>query len=169
MKTAYICVGSNLGDRIGYVQQANNLLNYTEGISVVTSSSLYESEPVGNKAQEWFINAVLQVETTLSAKELLAVCMRIENQLGRVRDPENPDGERTLDLDILFYEKEVISGENLQIPHPKVHERAFALVPMLEVNPDFIHPVFNKTIFELHNDLEEPEEVCLYGTRGLSF
>ena len=169
MTIAFICAGSNLGDRVGYVQQANNLLNYTEGITVLTSSSLYESEPVGYKEQEWFVNAILQIETTLTPLELLEVCMRIEKQLGRVRDPENQWGERTLDLDILFYDNRIINEESLQIPHPRVHERAYALVPMLEIDPDFAHPTIKKTIYEMHSELEEPEEVYLYGTRGIDF
>lgn len=169
MKTAYICVGSNMGDRLGYVQQANNLLNDTKGIKVVQSSSLYESEPVGFKDQEWFVNAVLEIKTSLSPSELLDECMRIEKQLGRVRDAKNQWGERTLDLDILFYDNTVISKDNLQIPHPRVQERAYALVPMLEIAPDFVHPVIKKTIFEIHSELEDPEEVYLYGTRGGDF
>ncbi|OGI00004.1 MAG: 2-amino-4-hydroxy-6-hydroxymethyldihydropteridine diphosphokinase [Candidatus Melainabacteria bacterium GWF2_37_15] len=169
MNTAFICAGSNLGDRVGYLQQANNLLNYTEGITVIMSSSLYESEPVGYKDQEWFVNAVLHIETTFTPLELLEVCMRIEKQLGRVRDLENQWGERTLDLDILFYDNKIINEDSLQIPHPRVHERAYALVPMLEIDPDFVHPKLKKTICEMHSELEEPEEVYLYGTRSMDF
>jgi len=169
MSTAYICAGSNLGDRVGYLQQANNLLNYTQNIKVVESSSLYESEPVGYADQEWFVNAVMLIETSLSPGELLAECMRIEKQLGRVRDPQNRWGERTLDLDILFYNDSVIEEESLQIPHPRMHERAYALVPMLELDPDFVHPIIGKTVFEIHSELENPEEVYLYGTRGINF
>ncbi len=169
MNIAYICAGSNLGDRVGYLQQANNLLNYTQNIKVVESSSLYESEPVGYTDQEWFVNAVMLIETTLSPQELLVECLRIEKQLGRVRDPKNRWGERTLDLDILFYGDKVIEEESLQIPHPRMHERAYALVPMLELNPDFVHPAIKKTVFEIHSELENPEEVYLYGTRGINF
>jgi 2-amino-4-hydroxy-6-hydroxymethyldihydropteridine diphosphokinase len=166
MSTAYLSAGSNIGDRIGYLQQANNLLKYTDGITVVDSSSIYETEPVGYREQEWFANAVLRIETGLNPQELLAECMRIEIQLGRERNPENRWGPRTLDLDILFYEDEIVSEESLRIPHPRMHERAYALVPMLELDPDFIHPIIKKTVLEIHNGLEEPEEVYLYGTRG---
>lgn len=166
MSTAYLCAGSNIGDRIGYLQQANNLLKDTQGIIVINSSSIYETEPVGFKDQEWFANAVLKIETTLSPRDLLSECMRIEIQLGRERNPQNQWGPRTLDLDILFYDDLIVSEEDLQIPHPRMHERAYALVPMLELDPDFVHPVIKKTVFELHNGLEEPEEVYLYGTRG---
>jgi len=88
MTIAYIGVGSNIGDRVGYIQQAHCLLNDMEGICVLESSSLYETEPVGYKDQEWFINAVLKTETTFSPEELLNHCLRVEKQLGRVRHPE---------------------------------------------------------------------------------
>lgn len=170
MTIAYIGVGSNIGDRIGYVQQAHCLLNDTEGIKILESSSLYETEPVGFKDQEWFINAVLKAETDLSAEELLQQCLRIEKQLGRIREEDSiKNGPRTLDLDILFYDNKVISNKILEIPHPRVHKRAYTLVPLLELDENFVHPLFNKNISKLYDELEEPEEVYLYGTRGLNF
>lgn len=170
MTIAYIGVGSNIGDRIGYVQQAHSLLNDIDGVTVLESSSLYETEPVGYKDQEWFINAVLKTETNLSAEELLNHCLRIENQLGRVRPSESPkNGPRTLDLDVLFYDNKEIKTEIMEIPHPRLHKRAYALVPLLELDENLVHPVFNKTIAELHENLDEPEEVYLYGTRGIDF
>ena len=169
MNTAYLCAGSNIGDRIGYLQQANNLLNDIKDIKVIKSSSIYETEPVGYIDQEWFVNAVLEIKTSLTPQDLLQECMRIEKQLKRIRDPENKWGPRTLDLDILFYDNKIISEYSLQIPHPRIHERAYALVPMLEIDSDFIHPVIKKTIFEIHSELKEPEEVYLYGTRGNNF
>jgi len=170
MTVVYIGIGSNIGDRIGYIQQAHCLLNDTNGIQVLESSSLYETEPVGYKDQEWFINAVLKTETTLSPEEFLNQCFRIENQLGRVRHPKlSKNGPRTIDLDILFYDNKIINTEIMEIPHPRMHQRAYALVPLLELDEDLIHPVFNKTISELHENLEEPEEVYLYGTRGIDF
>jgi 2-amino-4-hydroxy-6-hydroxymethyldihydropteridine diphosphokinase len=170
MTIAYIGVGSNIGDRVGYVQQAHCLLNDTNDIQVIESSSLYETEPVGYKDQEWFINAVLKVETSLSPEELLNQCLRIEKQLGRVRYPDlSKNGPRTLDLDILFYDNKVITNENIEIPHPRMHQRAYALVPLLELDADLYHPVLKKTVSELHENLEELEEVYLYGTRGIDF
>lgn len=166
MNTVYISAGSNIGDRIGFLQQANCLLNHTDGITVVESSSIYETEPVGFKDQEWFVNAVLKLETDLSPEKLLEECMRIEKQLGRERSPHNRWRSRTLDLDILFYDDKVISEGVLEIPHPRMHERAYALVPMLELDPDFVHPVIKKSVFTIHSELEEPEEVYLYGTRS---
>jgi len=168
MSIAYIGVGSNIGDRVGYVQQAHMLLADTEEIKVLNSSSLYETEPLGLKNQEWFINAVLEIETTLEPAALLKECHRIENQLGRKRHPDIPQySPRTIDLDILFYDNLIISSDNLQIPHKQVHLRAFVLVPLLELCPDMIHPVLGKSILDLHSDLPNPEEVYLYGTRFL--
>lgn len=166
MSVAYIGLGSNIGDRIGYIQQAHKLLSDTEGITVIDCSSLYETEPYGYKDQEWFVNATLKIETTLEAHVLLKNCHRIEKQLGRVRHPEMPQwGPRTIDLDILLYDETVIATDNLQIPHPRLHLRAYALVPLLELDPDLIHPIIGKSILDLHSSLPEPEEVYLYGTR----
>jgi len=170
MTIAYIGAGSNIGDRVGYVQQATCLLNYTEGIDVLESSSLYETEPVGFKEQEWFVNAVIKIDTTISAEELMDICLKIEKKLGRERNPDIPkNGPRTIDLDILFYDNEVINSEQLAVPHPRMHERACVLVPMLELDEEFSHPVFKKTISELYDALDEPEEVYLYGTHDLDF
>jgi 7,8-dihydro-6-hydroxymethylpterin-pyrophosphokinase len=95
----------------------------------------------------------------------LDVCQRIEKQLGREHKDTNDYEDRTIDIDILFYNKDVINEDNLTIPHKYVHLRAFTLVPMMELNSDFEHPVLHKTIAEMHNDLENPEMVFLYGTR----
>jgi 2-amino-4-hydroxy-6-hydroxymethyldihydropteridine diphosphokinase len=168
MSTVYICLGSNLGDRVGYIQQAHKLLNDTEGISVIDSSSLYETEPYGYKEQEWFVNAIIQIETNLSPQKLLEECQRIEKQLGRKRHPEAPMwGPRTIDLDILLYDNMIFAEPDLQIPHPRLHKRAYALVPLLEIASDLVHPILGKTMEEIHNDLPDPEEVYLYGTRRL--
>jgi 2-amino-4-hydroxy-6-hydroxymethyldihydropteridine diphosphokinase len=102
--------------------------------------------------------------------DLLNECQRIESQLGRKRHPDVPrHSSRTIDLDILFYDNLIIANDKLQIPHKRVHLRAFALVPMLELAPNFVHPVIGKNIMDLHNDLPDPEEVYLYGTRFTDF
>lgn len=163
----YLALGSNLGDRVGAVQQALRFLADHEEIRVLSASSLYETEPVDNTDQEWFVNAAVAIDTTLPPEELLALCQDIEQSLGRVRDPNNPKGPRTIDIDILFYGDLVMNEPNLVIPHPRVHVRACMLVPLLEVNPRIVHPVFQKNVEQLHADLEAPEEVLLYGTRRL--
>lgn len=165
MAIVYLGLGSNKGDRVGYVQQATSLLGAIEGVKIVRTSSLYETQPWLEKETTWFVNAIIEIKTSLSAQNLLSECLRIEKQLGRNRNVEGHFGDRTLDIDILFYDKEIIDDENLQIPHKYIHQRAFVLVPMLEVNPDFIHPDLNKSIADLYEELDNPEMVYLYGTR----
>ena len=165
MAIVYLSLGSNKGDRIGYVQQAASLLGADEGISIVRTSAFYESEPWNMNTKNWFVNAVVEAKTKYSPQELLEVCQRIEKQLGRTPEEKNQYQDRTIDIDILFYNKDIINEENLTIPHKYVHLRAFTLVPMLELNSEFVHPVLHKNIVEMHNDLENPEMVFLYGTR----
>jgi len=165
MAIVYLSLGSNKGDRIGYVQQAASLLDGVEGISVIRTSAFYETEPWDMNTDTWFVNAVAEIKTTLAPKALLDECKRIEAQLGRKPSDVKGYEDRTIDIDILFYGKEIVNEENLIIPHKYVHLRAFVLVPMLELKPDFEHPVFHKSISDLHSDLENPEMVFLYGTR----
>lgn len=165
MAIVYMSLGSNKGDRIGYVQQAASLLGADEGISIVRTSAFYETEPWNMNTQTWFVNAIVEAKTKYSPQELLEVCQRIEKQLGRNPRETNDYEDRTIDIDILFYNKDIINEDNLTIPHKYVHLRAFTLVPMMELNAEYIHPVLHKNIIEMHNDLENPEMVFLYGTR----
>lgn len=165
MAIAYLSLGSNFGDRIGYVQQATSLLGAVDGISLIRTSAFYETEPWNMDSENWFVNAVVEIKTSLSPQTLLLECQRIEQQLGRKRPEGSKYSDRTIDIDILFYNKDIVNCENLTIPHKFVHLRAFTLVPLLELIPNFEHPVLHKTISELHSDLENPEMVFLYGTR----
>ena len=140
-------------------------MGLADGISIIRTSAFYETEPWNMNSKTWFVNAVVEVKTSLSPEALLEECQRIESQLGRTPKTSTEYEDRTIDIDILFYGKEIINEENLTIPHKFVHLRAFTLVPLLELIPDFEHPVLHKTIAELHNDLENPEMVFLYGTR----
>ena len=115
--------------------------------------------------KNWFVNAVIEIKTQYSPYELLDICQKIEKKLGREENESQNYEDRTIDIDILFYDKEIINDEKLTIPHKFVHLRAFTLVPMLELNSNFVHPVLHKSIVEMHNDLENPEMVFLYGTR----
>ena len=167
MAIVYLSLGSNCGDRIGYVQQATSLLGASEDISIIRTSAFYETEPWNMNSETWFVNAVLEIKTTLLPQDLLKECQRIEEQLGR-KHPEqkiSDYSDRNIDIDILFYSKDIINDEDLTIPHRYLHLRAFTLVPLLELIPNFEHPVMHKTISELHSDLENPEMVFLYGTR----
>ncbi len=164
MSKAYLSLGSNLGDRLSNIQQAVRVLSNYEEIKILKSSSFYETEPWGNKNQGWFVNAAVAIETAFSPIELLRVCQDTEAQIGRIRKKDTKWGERLIDIDILFYDDLIFSNEILNIPHMHAHKRAFVLVPLLEVNMDLIHPVINKPIEELHAELENPEDVFLYGT-----
>ncbi|RSD24477.1 2-amino-4-hydroxy-6-hydroxymethyldihydropteridine diphosphokinase [Mesobacillus subterraneus] len=145
---AYIALGSNLGDRFGYLVQAILLLGSNEEISVVNTSSVYETDPVGYTDQNQFLNMAIQVETSLGPVELLDTCLEIELKLGRKR--EMKWGPRTLDLDILLYNHENIETEKLTVPHPRMSERAFVILPLLEMDPNLKLP-----------NMAEPLKKCL--------
>jgi 2-amino-4-hydroxy-6-hydroxymethyldihydropteridine diphosphokinase len=130
---AYLGLGTNLGDRLANLQRAVDLLG-DRGIVVRRSSRVYETDPLGGPAQPDFLNAVIEVETDLSPRELLMACIAIEEVLGRER--EERWGPRTIDLDVLTYDEEHIDEPDLQVPHPRMHERAFVLVPLLELDAD---------------------------------
>ncbi len=126
-------MGSNLGERLQNLRRAVALLEARDGISVLRSSRVYETEPVG-PTQPDFLNAVLLVETTLTARGLLDACLFVENEMGRVR--RERWGARIIDIDVLTYGDDVIAEPGLSIPHPRMHERAFVLVPLLELDAD---------------------------------
>lgn len=165
MAIVYLCLGSNKENKLSYIQQATRMLGDSGHLRVVRASTFYETEPWGNKNQEWFVNAVIEAQVDLSAEALLELCQSVEAKLGRNRDIEERWGARTVDIDILFYDNRILNTERLCIPHNRLHERAFVLVPLMELIPDFVHPVLKKTILQLHEELENPEDVYLYGTR----
>ena len=166
MAIVYLSLGSNLGDRVGYIQQATGLLSANPDINIVATSSFYESEPWQMDSDKWFVNAMMQITTNLLPEELLDECKRIEAFLGRKFDGKSEKyTDRNIDIDIIFYDNSMIKTDRLTIPHPLFHHRAFMLVPMLEIAEDFVHPLFNKTVEQLYDELENPETVYLYGTR----
>jgi len=130
--TAFIAIGSNIGDRLQYLKDGIKLMDAHDKIKVVIASSVYETDPVGFTDQDAFLNMVIQVKTALGPYELLDELLLIEENLGRKR--EIKWGPRTLDLDILLYNQENIESEKLIVPHPRMHERAFVLVPLLEID-----------------------------------
>ena len=164
MARVFLSLGSNLGDRLSNIQQAVRAIGMLDNTSIVKTSSFYDTEPWGNKKQNWFVNCAIAIDTQLSPEELLLKCQDIEHTIGRIRNQKERWQERAIDIDILMYDNAIITEENLVIPHPYMHERAFVLVPMLEVKPDLIHPVFKKTISQFYDELENPEDVFLYGT-----
>lgn len=171
MAIVYLSLGSNIGDRVGFLQQATSLLSAVPEIKIVATSSFYESEPWQMDSDNWFVNAIIQISTTLSPEKLLAECQRIETQLGRSKNHRSSDGsytDRTIDIDILFFDDKIINTPDLTVPHKFFHKRAFLMVPMLEIAQDFVHPLFGKTVAQLYDELENPEMVVLYGTRGVN-
>ncbi|MGP8243398.1 MAG: 2-amino-4-hydroxy-6-hydroxymethyldihydropteridine diphosphokinase [Bryobacteraceae bacterium] len=145
-KLIYLSLGSNIGDREEYLRAAVERLSEA-GIRVLRASPLYETEPVDYTAQRWFLNQVVEAETELFPRQLLAVAQRIERELGRVRSV--PKGPRTVDIDILFYGRAVVRGERLEIPHPRLGERRFVLAPLADLAADLRHPVTRRTVREM--------------------
>lgn len=135
MTKVYLGLGANLGCKVGNIRSAVFQLSCHSSIQNVVMSSFYKTKPVGDIEQDWFVNVVVSLETTLPAKDLLDLCLSMEKSLERVRDARW--GPRTLDVDILFYSNERIKEEHLEVPHPRVNERAFVLVPLLELSPSF--------------------------------
>ncbi|WP_031342450.1 2-amino-4-hydroxy-6-hydroxymethyldihydropteridine diphosphokinase [Ruminiclostridium papyrosolvens] len=148
--TAYIGLGSNIGDREYQLNRAVELLKLAEKVQVTAESSYYNTAPVGYEQQPDFLNAVVEIRTSLSAGELLKVCSGIEKELKRERIIHW--GPRTIDLDILLYGSDIINDKDLVIPHPRMHERRFVLEPLNEIAPSVLHPVLNKNINEIFHD-----------------
>lgn len=138
MITAYLLTGSNLGQREEFLRKAVEQISNRAG-KCVSISSLYETAPWGKLDQPSFLNQAIKLETTLPPKELLKVLLDIEQELGRSRQEKY--GPRTIDIDILLYGNEVIDSPQLQVPHPQMALRRFALLPLLELSPQLIHPV----------------------------
>jgi len=155
--TAYIGLGSNLGDKLQHCENAISQILKVDGHKLLARSSLYQTEPVGYTSQDWFVNGVIKIGTDLEASELLRTLKVIESQVGRTETFRW--GPRTIDLDILFFDDSKIHTEDLQIPHPLIQDRQFVLVPLAEIDPSFIHPVLKKTIQELLGDLKTDQGV----------
>jgi len=136
---AYIGLGANLGPREVTLLRAADLLAAEAGIEMLEISQLRETDPMGDVEQPSFLNGAVAVETTLSPRELLDVLLRVERELGRVRDGERW-GPRTIDLDLLLYGDEVVDEEGLRVPHPRLHERRFALEPLADLEPELEIP-----------------------------
>lgn len=156
----FIGVGSNLGNRRGYYQKALDLMADLPQTAIVRCSSLYETEPIG-EAKNWYINGVVELETSLSPQHLLSRLQKIESALGRTRAKKW--ASRTIDLDILLFDKQVVNEERLRIPHPEMHRRRFVLLPLSELAPRFVHPLLGSTVAELLVGLADDKQVLRFG------
>lgn len=155
MNQAFLSLGTNIEPRMEYLDRAINLLTEHEKITIEAKSSIYETTPVGYTDQPNFLNIVVEITTSMTSMELLDCCQDIERALGRKR--EIRFGPRTIDLDILTYNNENSTVERLLIPHPRMHERAFVLIPLNEIAPEFVIPNWNKRAGELLNELQESD------------
>jgi dihydroneopterin aldolase / 2-amino-4-hydroxy-6-hydroxymethyldihydropteridine diphosphokinase len=165
MARVFLSLGSNLSNRAEKIQRAINLLNHNH-IKISRVSRIYQTEPVGfllifgiglpfGSNQPDFLNCVLQAVTDYEPHQLLLTIMKIEKALGRKRVSGIRNLPRTIDIDILFYDNKIINESMLKIPHPKIQDRAFILIPLCDIAPDFIHPVLNKTIRNLASTIDQ--------------
>ncbi len=155
--TAYIGVGSNIGDKADNCRKGIAAMNRCEGCMVEAQSTLYETEPVHLECQDWFVNGVVRIRTDLEPETLLARLKAIEHAMGR-RPGGVRFGPRILDLDILFYDDRILRTILLQIPHPRLQERRFVLRPLCNIAAGLTHPVFGQTIQSLLSDLKDGEK-----------
>jgi 2-amino-4-hydroxy-6-hydroxymethyldihydropteridine diphosphokinase len=147
MNRVFLLTGSNLGESVQLLKRAESAVAKTLG-KAVRVSHVYSSESWGYESNSTFFNQCIELESKLRPQEILEKILKIENVMGRIRIA-NTYADRIIDIDILFYGSEIIDNENLIIPHPRIHLRKFALVPMEEIAGNFVHPVFKKTILEL--------------------
>jgi len=148
-RTGFIGLGSNLGDRVAVILDAVDRIDETPGMSVWRVSTFLETDPVGRQDQPDFLNAVAEVRSSLEPVEAMVHLLSIEQQLGRVRSEGDPGGPRTIDLDLLLWGDCTSDEPGLHLPHPRLHERAFVLLPMVELAPDLIHPTLGRTMQDL--------------------
>ncbi len=153
MTLAYLGLGTNLGDRWKNLEEAIKAISLK--MNVLQRSSVYETKAWGYTNQPDFLNQVIEVNTDLTPLQLLNFVKRTETELGRVENFRY--GPRLIDIDILFYGTVIRNTTRVQIPHPRLHERAFVLVPMAEMEPDFVHPVLQKTVAELLKNVDASE------------
>lgn len=156
---AHVSLGSNLGDREAHLVAAASALAAHPSIQVDACSCVYETDPVGPGEQRPYLNATMRLETTLSPRALLDVLLDIENQRGRLRDPGQRWGPRTLDLDLLTFAEQRIDEPGLEVPHPRMAERGFVLEPLCDLAADEVHPVLGESYAVLARAVRVPGEV----------
>lgn len=161
MNVTYLCLGGNIGDRESAIYQA--LFEISQRVGKITAQSkVYETEAWGVENQQAYLNQCIEVKTLLSPDELITTLLSIEQYLGRVRSLNGVYEPRTIDIDILFYNHAIIENEQLTIPHPRLQLRKFVLIPLNEICSNYLHPLLNKTIFNLLSQCEDQSEVKLF-------
>jgi len=161
-KTAYIGIGSNLGDKLKNCREGIDRLAGFSDCIIKGKSSFYRTEPVGIEDQPWYVNGVISISTSLSAMDLLQRLLSIEKVMGRER--KKRWDSRIIDLDLLIFGQENITDRELKVPHPRMHKRKFVLAPIVQLAPDLIHPVLDKSMSELlDNFSEEGQTLILLG------
>jgi 2-amino-4-hydroxy-6-hydroxymethyldihydropteridine diphosphokinase len=153
MPKAYLGIGGNIGKVKENIEEALKLLQDENKLKLIKQSSYYETAPIGYEQQEWFLNIVIEVETTLTPYELLSLCNKVEQQLKRERLIRW--GPRTIDIDILLYEDYESNEEKLTVPHPRMQERAFVVIPLLEIAPDLY--MKGQSLKEISNNINNQE------------
>ena len=151
MVNVYVGLGSNVGNRERNLFYAYDRIVTIKGVKPIKLSRFYETAPVGGPIQPMFLNAVLSIKTAISPFRLLEHCQRIETLMGRVRRVKW--GPRTIDIDILLYGDKIINRDDLEIPHPLIHTRLFVLEPLVEIDPNVVHPLLKKTVLQLYKEL----------------
>jgi 2-amino-4-hydroxy-6-hydroxymethyldihydropteridine diphosphokinase len=164
MPSAYLGLGSNIGDRYAFIKKAIVKIKSNKRIKVIHCSSIFETEPWGLKEQREFLNCVIKIETDIPPVELVNEMKEIETKLGRKK--KEMWGEREIDIDVLFYDDIVYSDEEISIPHMELHNRRFVLVPMCEIAPDYVHPAFDMRIIELLDITPDKSVVKIYKNTG---
>ena len=160
MQTVYLGLGSNKGERISYIEKAIEEISRLPATNIFVRSGIYETEPWGNIEQEDYLNSVIGIQTELKAEDLLKELKSIEKLIGRKENKKW--SEREIDIDLLFYGSEVIDKDHMKVPHGQIENRRFVLVPLNEIAPWFIHPVFKKSISMLLEDTTDKLKVHKY-------
>lgn len=155
----YIGLGANLENRIMHLKEAIDRIDQIPECRVRAVSPFYQTEPVGVRGQKWYVNGVIRVETSLGPGDLLKSLLDIEADMGRIR--QTRWGPRVIDLDILLFEDQIIQEKEVTIPHPRMQERRFVLVPLTRLAPNLIHPVLGKTMMELLHEAPEADQAVL--------
>ncbi|MDD5724418.1 MAG: 2-amino-4-hydroxy-6-hydroxymethyldihydropteridine diphosphokinase [Syntrophales bacterium] len=153
----FLGIGSNMGNPAANCAVAERHISDRGGVTVLRRSSLYRTQPVGFEEQAWFVNGVIEVRTALRPRPLMDVILGVEDEMGRIRNEKW--GPRIIDIDVLFYGQAVIEEKDLVIPHPRLHERRFVLVPMNEIAPHVIHPAFGVSVRGLLDRLQDTNTV----------